>query len=364
MGEGWSEIVPTETDYTLVTDGQYDGQNLTLHSTDFRRRVELGYIGGLNCPIAIDDSAKVAYRASPGEPNDEATPSAQPSHRILAFDLVSGEGRTITTLPQGMMCTWLLSFLPDKAQLIAQYSRFNEMTEYLARIDVETGQITAKELPESAFFPTSVDINNERILYSGRGGGAVLVDFEAELVAEVGESEFTHLEGGGFLAGSSEIVIGGHGIHLWDPACDRLRTILPSGNFPVPDCRGNVWFNPSDGSLAFYELASGQVHEVVSLAGLDTHDTHYSQPVVFSPDDRMGIAQLTGKQALSPEALAEREQQCLAIGQEMRDWDRYEYTHCYCVVDTEQKTVWKEVGFAHNVSWVSGQFCEALARKG
>lgn len=299
VSAAWTEQAPTESDYTLLLDGGY----LSAHSTDFRHRTELGFIGALNCPIAVDDSAKIAYRAtSIGAGNGK-------DGKIVAFDLNTGEERIVITLPPDMTCSWLLALDPERNRLIALLlSNSDAESQQLATIDIDSGKLATLELDARVFFyPDAIDVEREQIIFSGGNLGAVLINFHGEVIGEIGDGRFSRLEEATFLPDFDEVVFAENGIHIWNHKSNEVQTIVKEGKHPVAGPAGNIWFNSSDGSLALYQRETEEVNEIVGLSGFDLHDTGYAQPIVFSADKRFGIARLTGKTALAPEALLEQE---------------------------------------------------------
>lgn len=234
IGEGWSEIDPRETGYTILIDGD----RLTLNSTSFRNRTELGYISGVNCPIAVDDEKKLAYRAVHKKPDSPVSDLMDyienTSTDIVSFDLVTHEETIIASLPIGVDCHWLLEYLPDSDSLIALLSDRKKLTQsFVADINPKSGIVTTSRLVESAFYPAAIDHENERIAFSGRKGGVVLVDFKGKLIAETSTRYSRHLEGADFLDRQQKMAIGGRGIHIWDIGLNQLETIRESGDHPV-----------------------------------------------------------------------------------------------------------------------------------
>lgn len=354
----WQEVEPRSTGYTVLTDKM----NLLAHSTNFEIAKDLGYVSGVNCPIAVDQVNKIAYRSVRKSINDASGDSADGNSRgsdeICSFDLRSGKSSLVTTLPEGLGCIWLLEFLPSENTLIAFFIEHKKQPQkYLGTINLVDGSITSVPIPDNAFYPAAVCLEQKQIVFSGRLGGAVIIDFNGDTVGTLEPGPFYNLEGAGFIGNNGDVVLGGNGLHVWNPESAIVNTLFESGSYPVADGKGRIWFNASDGAVSYSDHQGKGVRNVVSLNGLDLIETGFASTAVFSSDKRIIFSRLTGKRRLSCEEIAEKERRFkknsfrLLVSE-----DKYAYVQYFCVLDTKERVLWKYPGYAHNVAVLSGDY--------
>ncbi|MBM4050956.1 MAG: MFS transporter, partial [Planctomycetes bacterium] len=168
LAEGWQEVRPAQTGRHLIWN---DKQHLVMTDTSFSERKALGEIGGLNAPIAVDQTRKIAYCASVSYGCTEATEHSRRCAMgrgeccIAAFPLDSSAPRVVTKAPSGFEFNWLLHLLPGGDRLVSYLlSKEKPNDRALAIVDLSTGELTITALDPKLFFPHAIDTERQRIL--------------------------------------------------------------------------------------------------------------------------------------------------------------------------------------------------------
>lgn len=339
LAEGWTQVSPRDTPYTLLLSCQNPGQRLIAANTAFTRRKDLGFSGGSNCPIAVDRTGeRIFYSAE----------------ALVSHDLRSGDVRHLP-IDDAFGIFWMLTHHADPPGLVMLLHSADPMDQRLGVLDLSTGTLDQRPLPAEAFSPLAIDHDRGLVLFSTRRGGAAVCGLAGSPTPVASIATPRSVFGGCFDGDSGRVILGGSGLHGWNTRTGTLSRLCPKGSYPVLDRHGDVWFALEDGILCRLH-ADGRTEAVVTLTGLDPTGWGHAQPVVFSPDSRYGLARLTGKTPLSAEELAEAEAFWSRHGQPFSDIYRHSYRHVLCILDLDRQECWCADGYAHNLAWVAGDW--------
>ena len=348
LAKGWTQVEPKDTPFSILMSNQNVGQRFVASNTSFSQQRDLGFSGGLNCPIAVDHAKKRAFISVVG---------------IVSFDLVTGETQTFD-IGNGLSAVWMLAKIPDEPLLLMHTSSGEPFENYLIHLNLDTGTVSKQPLPKDAFFPLDVDFTTSRVLYNSRGGAAVF-DFGGE-VQTIASIDLSQQVLRGFFDGVGQrVVFGGSGISGnegltgWNLETGKCVRLSETGSCPQIDREGDIWFSFGEGALAKLKGNEAGFEAIVALTQLDTSGRSsgsYAQPITFSPDGRYGVACLTGKKPLIGEKLKEAIEFAKGLGRENSELDKYSYHHYLCVLDLKTQEVWCHEGYTHNLAWVAGDY--------
>lgn len=339
LAEGWNQVSPKDTPYTLVLSGQHPGQRLIAANTSFTRQRDLGFSGGTNCPIAVDPIGdRIFYSA------DQLTSLALRSRAAQHFPIDDALG-----------IHWMLDYQPDPPGLVMLLHCPDPKLQFLGHLNLSTGALERRPLPAEAFSPLAVDVDRGLALFSTRRGGAALCSLAGDPTPVASTATPALVLGGCFDRDTDRVILGGPGLHGWNTRTGALSKLCHQGRYPMLDRQGHVWFMLEDGILCRLRTDGGH-DPIVTLTGLDPNGWGYAQPIVFSPDGRYGLARLTGKTQLTGQDLAEAEAFCKRHGQAFDEHHRHRYHHVLCILDLDRQDVWSSDGYAHNLAWVAGDW--------
>lgn len=341
LASGWAQVEPKETQFELLISGQSPGQQLIAWDTGFSVRREIGYSGGINCPLAVDETGNRVFVSVDGIA----------SYNIR--DNVQNESK----ISDSLSAVWMLEYVPAGPELLMHLHGDDPMQNFIARLNVENGSFGKELLPEGAFVPLDVNRAHDKVLYSKRGGAAVY-DVRRAVKEIVSVDLSVQVRGGAFDTDEQRVVFGGDGLLGWNMETGSISRLCEHGSYPAIDATGGVWFSHKDGALAILTSEAGSFDVIVELSGLDAfggNDGSYAQPVVFSPDGRYGLARLTGRTKLTGKELDEAEAFCKQVGQLFSERHQHRYHHYFCVLDLELHEVWCSEGYAHNVAWIAAE---------
>ncbi|QEW25933.1 hypothetical protein RIdsm_01725 [Roseovarius indicus] len=339
LADGWTQVEPMETGFELLISGQSPGQCLISTDTAFRHKQEIGFSGGSNCPIAVDETTRRVFVSVDG---------------IVSYEL-HGSAEEESKISENASPVWMLSHNPKGPDLLMHLRGEEPMQSFIARLNLENGSIQRLQLPEGAFVPLALSGTCEKVLYSNRQGAAVYhLANEVSTLASIELSPW--VLGGAFDTDERRIILGGDGLWGWDTVSGSTSRLCEHGKYPAIDGKGDVWFDLKDGVLAKLNSKNGSFEVIVELSGLDTSSGKcgsYAQPVVFSPDARYGLARLTGREKLTGKDLEEAKAFCNSVGQPFSETHQYRYEHYFCVLDLELQQAWCSEGYAHNIAWLN-----------
>jgi hypothetical protein len=310
VANGWTQVGPRDTPFSLIVSDQSAGQSLVAVNTSFTRRKELAFSGGVNCPIAIDHAESHVYFSADG---------------VKSLSLGRGDLQSFE-IEDGLYAVWMLECVPDKRALLMHLHGYAPKQKYMARLDLESGRVQKTELPVDAHFPLAVNHTCNKALYS-TARGVTLYDFSGAIRADATIEFPSHVLGGVFDQGGSRAVFGCNGIVGWHIETGEVSRLSNTGAYPTFDQNGGLWFAIQDGAIAKLRGHDTSFDVIVQLTGMDISDMSYAQPIVFSPDGRYGLARLTGRTRLVGQELTEAEDFAKRVGQRMSDSDRHRYHH-------------------------------------
>lgn len=340
LAEGWTQVSPRDTPYTLLLSDQNPGQRLIAVNTAFSQPKDLGFSGGTNCPIAVDRTGeRIFYSAD----------------KLTERDLRSGVERHFA-IDDAFGIFWMLTYQPDPPGLVMLLHSTDPMDQRLGVLDLSTGTLDQPPLPAEAFCPLAIDHDRGLVLFPTRRGGAAVCSLAGSPTPVASIATPRSVLGGCFDGDTGRVILGGSGLHGWNTRTGTLSQLCPQGRYPVLDREGDIWFALEDGILCRLRRDGSGHDAIASLTGLDPTGWGYAQPVVFSPDGRYGLVRLTGKTPLSAEELAKAEAFCKRHGQPFREFYRYSYRPVLCILDLDRQEAWCHDGYAHNLAWIAGDW--------
>jgi hypothetical protein len=338
LASGWTQVEPRETHYELLISDQSPGQRLVALDTTFMRQRDLGFAGGINCPLAVDEAGDQAFLSVNGIVSYRTRESGHQGCRIR--DDISP--------------VWMLKYVSTGPQLLMHLFGSEPSQSVLARLDLANHSVRKELLPPDAFLPLDVDTSHAKILYSTRQGAVVFeLSGTIKTVAKVDLS--VYVLGGAFDIDEHRIILGGPKLLGWNTETGAISCLCQHGCYPAIDEGGGIWFSHTEGALAKLSGEAGRFDVIVELPGLDTSDSvhgSYAQPVSFSPDGRYGLVTLTGRTKLVGKDLEKAEAFCKHTGQPFSDIHQNRYHHYFCMLDLELKEVWCSEGHSHNMAWI------------
>ncbi len=341
LANGWTQVEPKETQFELLVPDQPDGQRLVACDTGFNRQRELGSSGGLNCPVAVDETGNRVFQSADG---------------IVAYDLGRVE-QSECKINHDLSPIWMLECVSTGPELLMHLLGDDPNQCFVARLDIENGSTRKELLPQGTFIPLDVNRTQDRVLYSTLKGAAVY-DVKRALRTVTSVDLPVQVLGGVFDANEQRVVLAGQGLWGWNLRTGEIIRLCEHGSCPAIDGAGGMWFSLNGGTLAKLGAEAGSFDVIVELSGLNTSDVtggNYAQPVIFSPDARYGLATLTGSTELKGKELAEAEAFCKQVGQPFSEFHKHHYHHYLCVLDLELQEIWCSEGYTHNVAWIASE---------
>jgi hypothetical protein len=102
LGEGWTQVEPRETPFELLMANQPPGQRLLLWDTGFGCRRDLGFSGGKNCPLAVDETGDRVFVSVDG---------------IVSYG-IRGNNQDEYKIDDDFSVTWMLEYFPKGPELL------------------------------------------------------------------------------------------------------------------------------------------------------------------------------------------------------------------------------------------------------
>ena len=340
LSDGWTQVEPRETQFELLMSDQSMGQRLITTNTAFTEQRDLGFSGGTNCPLAVDRALDRVYVSVDG---------------IVGYGIHEAQQLEFK-FADDLHAVWMLEHLASGQELLMHLAGGDPRQSFIGRLDLENGHLRKVSLPAEAFFPLDLNAQQNKVLYS-TPGGATIYDLRGPLHAIAAVDLPFHATGGAFDADDVRVILGGIGLVDWRPESGELRRLCERGSCPAIDKDGSVWFSVSDGALARLRGDETGYEVIVELAEFDISDGKdgsFAQPLVFSPDGRYGLAELTGRRELVGTELEEAEAFCKRVGQPFSDLHRYKHHHYFCVLDFLAQDAWCCEGYAQNTAWIAG----------
>ena len=333
LAEGFREVAPRACGRQLLWD---ENGEFRYAQTDFLTPRTFGYLGGVDCPLAVDAARGVAwayccqYRLGVRDYSD-----------IREFDLATGRSRRVLRLGLRQWALWLLAHWPGTDTLIALVATDTRndaifVRHHLAVIDTKTSQLHLIPLPRDAFAPLAWCPRRKWIIFHGAEG--------THLVSFTGRNLLT-LPSGGPLGRGADIhphkplaLIGGDGIWLWNLESGAIRCLRERGQYPrwTPDGTG-CWFSESSSDLFHLNIETGAEQRLLRVAGNSFTEINYARPITADAEGRHLALPLTRLLKTDPTVAASS----VTLSR----------IHKLCVVDLVAREAWLAEGYARHMAW-------------
>jgi len=264
LSPGWRTVPPRTGDYRVLWTR---GQHLFIDETDLGRPAPLGLVGGLDCPIAVDQQRGLAYRYCCQE-----TAGRRDYSQIREFDVHTGLSRTACKLPLNQWVVWMCRLISGKGMLCGlvatdQPGARVEITHQLGFFDVNSGGVIRLDLPRDAFSPLDAHPGRREVLFHGIEGFQ-LISFRGERKRRLAGRNLPAGRGGAFHPTEPLVVLGGGKLVLWDLRDGQLVELRATGQYPLftRDGRG-FWFSESSADLWYYDLETREATRILEIAG-------------------------------------------------------------------------------------------------
>ena len=145
--------------------------------------------------------------------------------------------------------------------------------------------------------------------------------------------------------GSPRVALAGSGVHLWYYEDGRCERISSRGRHPVWSLDGKqLWFRESSSDLHAYDLATGELTQVLAVSGQRERELWFARPVSLSRCGRYAAVPLTARR------LRGMQQNASSAGARERV---YRYEHGLILMDLVQREVWQSSGVTSQIQWLS-----------
>lgn len=148
LADGWTQVEPRETDFELLISGQSYRQHLVACDTAFQNKREIGFSGGRNCPLAVDEIGRRVFVSVNG---------------IFSYSLHGGDGKERRVSGEASP-HWMLAYNPAGPDLLMHLRGEEPRQTFVARLNLDDGDIRRQLLPEEAFFPLALNSGYDKIL--------------------------------------------------------------------------------------------------------------------------------------------------------------------------------------------------------
>jgi len=317
---------------------------LRLGETDFAQPRELGNIGGVDCPVAMDavNGRGWAYCC-------QFRVGVRDFSEIREFNFATGKSRRLVRLGLHQWALWLLTHWAEADVVLALVATDTRSTaihirHHLALIETGSGAMRLVALPRDAFVPLACCARRRWIIFHG-AEGTHLVSFGGRrlltLPASQGADGPDRPRGRGASLHPDKplALLGGDGLWLWNLETGAARRLRDRGQFPVwkPDGTG-CWFSESSSDLFQLNCETGAEQRLLRLAGNPYPEINYARPLTMDDSGERLALPLTRLLKIDP-ALAKQ-------APSLARW------HRLGVVDLAAKEAWLAPGYARNLAWV------------
>ena len=338
LAEGFREVAARKCGRRVVWE---ENGELRSGETDFAAPSNLGNIGGVDCPLAVDarNGRVWAYCC-------QFRPGARDFSEIREFDLATGRSKRLARLGLHQWAVWMLTHWPEAEALLALVatdtrSAAIHIRHHLAVLETRTGTMRLVALPRDAFVPLAWCARRQWVVFHGAEG--------THLVTLAGRRLLTlppaanHAPGprgrGASLHPEKPLaLIGGDGIWQWNLETGALRQLRERGQYPVwmPDGK-RCWFSESSSDLFELDCETGTERRLLRFAGNPHLEINYSRPVAVEPGGERLALPLTRLLKVDP----------VVAGQA----PTLARLHRLCVVDLTAQEAWMTQGYARNLTW-------------
>ncbi|MGJ8641400.1 MAG: TolB family protein [Opitutaceae bacterium] len=344
FAEGWESVAPRADAPSLVVEA--DGR-LVLQNSDFSSVRDFGAVGPVDCPLAYDAATRTAFRY--------VSPSAwarSDYSELRAFNLMTGESRSLLRLPLNQWVLWLLEWLDspqaDSGQLFGLVATDRPADDRVViehrLFALKGGELQPRMRPicRDAYRPLAFSRQRRELVFAG-AEGIYLVNLRGVRVATFPSSDSTG-QGAAFdPSGSGRVVIGGDGLFLWDVDSHQSTRLTRLGRHPVWSPHQNgIWYRESSSDLCFYDFDTEQSTKVLEVANNRNPELWYARPVEMTKCGRYLAVAVTGKnlKGISRKANAKGSRERVFV-----------HDHELYILDLEKRVYWSREGFANHLCW-------------
>ena len=339
LAEGFREVAPRKCGRRLVWE---ENGVLRAGETDFAAPSELGSIGGVDCPVAVDARSGRAWAYC-----CQFRPGVRDFSEIREFDLATGRSKRLARLGLHQWALWLLTHWAEADMLLALVatdtrSAAIHIRHHLALLETRTGTMRLVALPRDAFMPLTWCMRRRWVVFYGAEG--------THLVSLSGRRLLTLPPASAVVAGPRGrgasvhpdkplALLGGDGLWLWNLETGALRQLRERGQYPTwtPDGK-RCWFSESSSDLYELDCETGAERRLLRIAGNNYLEINYARPVAVEPGGERLALPLTRLLKIDP-----------AVAGQMPTQARM---HRLCVVDVAAREAWMAPGYARNLAWV------------
>ncbi len=346
LAVGWREVAPRVDAPSMLIE---EAGRLQYLKSDFSLCHDLGLVGPVECPIALDPASRTAYRYVCA-----AGFGGKDFSQLRAYDLASGRVRSIIELPLNKWVLWLLEWLEGRdessGQLLGLLATDRPMDD---RIVIEhqlfalqpsvDHQPRVRPICRDAYKPLAFSRQRREFVFSG-AEGIYIVGLKGERRATLSLDAGPTGHGAAFdPSGAGRVVLGGDGLYLWDLAAGSCRQLVRQARHPVwsHDGRG-IWFRESSSDLYYYNLAEDRVEKVLATRSHRYPEVWAARPAQQSVCGRYLALSLQTKKLKGISRKAN------AAGTQERV---YQQDQAICILDLERRELWRREGFFNQFCW-------------
>ncbi|MGJ8653383.1 MAG: hypothetical protein ACSHX8_08930 [Opitutaceae bacterium] len=345
FAEGWQSVAPRADAPDLIAEA--DGRLVYLRS-DFSSVQDLGAVGPVDCPIAYDPVSRTAYRYVCA-----TTLSRGDYSELRAYDLATGQSRSLLQLPLNQWVLWMLEWLggeepgaagqlfgllatdrPADDQVVIEHRLF--------ALKTDESQPRMRPICRDAYRPLAFSRQRKELVFAG-AEGIYLVNSRGVRSATFPDANASG-QGATFdPSGAGRAVIGGDGLFLWDLDTNSSERLNRLGRYPVWAAgQEGFWYRESSSDLYYYDLVKRESSKVLEVLDNRNPEFWHARPVTQSCCGRYLAVSLTAKQlkGVSRKANAKGSRERVFV-----------HNHVLCILDLERREYWQHEGLFNHVTW-------------
>lgn len=345
FAEGWQSVAPRADAPGLIveTDGR-----LVYQQSDFSSAQDLGAVGPVDCPVAFDPVTRTAYRYVCA-----STLSRGDYSELRAYDLATGQSRSLLQLPLNQWVLWMLEWIDSEepgtaGQLFGLLATDRPADDQvviehrLFALKVDESRPRMSPICRDAYRPLTFSRQRKELMFAG-AEGIYLVNFRGVRSATFPDADASG-QGAAFdPSGGARAVIGGDGLFLWDLASNSSERLKRLGRYPVWAVgQEGFWYRESSSDLYYYDLAKRESSKLFEVVGNRNPECWHARPVTQSRCGRYLAVSVTAKQLKGVSRKAN------AAGNRERV---FAHNHVLCILDVERREYWQQEGLANHVTW-------------
>lgn len=348
IADGWHLVNPKATAPDLLIE---ESGILKQISSSMKTKAELGSVGPVDCPIAYDPVAHTAYRYV-----CEARHIRRDFSQIYAYNLEDGTSAPVLSLPLNQWILWMLEWIPAGGAaeggrlyglLASDRSNGDSLVleHHLFSLDpaAHQPQILHRPLCRDAYYPIRYDHSRRLSLFSGVDG-LYLVSLKGERLHRLHLKDDVIGRGASFCPkGTSRVLIGGSGLHLWDYTSSEYRLLRHQGQYPVwsPDGTG-AWFSESSGDLMYFDFDTSESTTIIKMRKNHDRELSFARSPQLTKSGRFLALPISGKQLKGISTSR------FEAGARERI---YAHESAFCILDLDEKSIWIRPGYVNNFKW-------------